>query len=537
MKSNLLMLIQIEIKKFFSGFNSKGRKARQTPILYVGLLILFFAILASAGYSFLIIFPFKNQGIDPSAAVSVFAGIASLLIFMSTMSQARSIYIGDDYDLLTTLPIRKRDIVISKISTLYGVELLFSLVIMLPHGIIHIIMGSDISLFFISLLLGFTLPIVPIAIGILLSLLVTMLTAKFKYGNTISTILYALIIVGFSAISMIVSNMKSDEMAANTFSNIGNIIKWVNPSFIFVELALFNNNLFILAYIGLNVVVAIGSVLFIALLFDKLHEIVTSTSMKKDYVRKDLKNKGEGRLLLSLEFKRLINSKLYFVNTIMGSLMAILGSSVFIFSFKTSMASVVDEEALVTMQILFIPIYIAIVCLIFGISAPTTGVINIEGKNFWLTKSLPTDYKKLLLAKLLFSWILTIPAALIISTVAVIISHDYIWDVIFAYIIPILFIILYSLIALIVAIHHPKLKWNSETEAIKNSVTVVISMLLGLGLSAVVGGIVITIAIVIPQYSYIAYIVTSLSLLTPSIPCFIYLYKYFGKRIDLIEDF
>lgn len=536
MKSNLLMLITIEIKKFFSGFNSKGRKARQTPILYVGLLILFLSILMSAGYSFLVIFPFKNQGISPSVAVSLFAGIAALLIFMTTMSQARSIYIGDDYDLLTVLPIRKRDIVISKISTMYGIELTFSMVIMIPHGIIHIIMGSDISLFFYSLLLAFTLPIVPIAIALLLSLLVTMGTAKFKYGNIISTILYAFIIVGFSAVSMIIGNMRDDSMAIDTFSNIGNVIKWVNPSFFFVELALFNNNLYILAYIGVNLVTAVGSVLFVALLFDKLHDIVTSTSMKKDYVRKDLKSKGEGKILLSLEFKRLINSKLYFVNTIMGSIMAILGSLVFIFSFTTPMKTA-SAEAAAQMKALFIPIYIAVVCLIFGISSPTTGVINIEGKNFWLTKSLPTDYKKLLRAKLLFSWILTIPFALIISTVAVIFIHETVWDIVFAYIIPILYIVLLSLLALIIAIHHPKLKWNSETEAVKNSASVVISMFMGLGLSSFTGAGVIVVPIVIPQYTYLAYIGVAVSLLIPIIPCYLYLNKYFGKRIDLIEDF
>ena len=536
MKSNLLMLISIEIKKFFSGFNSKGKKARQTPILYVGLLILFLSLIASAGYSFLVIFPFKNQGIDPSAAVSVFAGIAALLIFMTTMSQARSIYIGDDYDLLTTLPIRKRDIVIAKISTMYGMELLFSLVIMVPHGIIHIVMGSDFSLFLISLLLGFTLPIVPIAIAILLSLLVTMGTAKFKYGNTISTILYALLIVGFSAMSMIIGNMRDDSVATSTFSNIGNVIKWVNPSYFFVELALFSNKLYILAYVGVNLVVAIGSILFIALLFDKLHEIVSSTSMKKDYVRKDLKNKGEGKLLLSLEFKRLINSKLYFVNTIMGSIMAILGSGVFIFTFTNAMKDVSDPQALSAMKLLFVPIYIATFCLILGISSPTTGVINIEGKNFWLTKSLPINYKKLLHAKLLFAWILTIPAALIISTVTVIFSHETVFDVIFAYVIPILYIIFISVLSLIVAIHHPKLKWNSEAEAVKNSVTVVICMFVGFGITSIVGGIVIPLSIIFPNYTYLAYIGASLTLLIPTIPCYIYLNKYFGKRIDLIED-
>ena len=535
MKSNLALLLKLEFTKFLSSFTSKGKKLRKTPIFYVVLLLGFLFFLTSFGYSFLIISPFVSQQIDPSPAIHMFSGIASLLIFMTSLSQARTIYIGDDHDFLASLPIRKRDIVASKIIAMYVIEFVFSFIIMVPHGIVMIIMAHNMSLFFISLLLAFTLPIVPIALAIILSLLITMATARFKYANLVFVILYALVIVGVSLMSVLVNNLR-DQDATNMFTTVGGVLKWINPSYYLVELAINSNLLYLILYVAVNVLVAILSVLFIAVFFDRLHDIVSSISMKEKYVRKDLKNKGEAKALLSLEFKRLVNSKVYFINTIMGSIMAIFGSVVYMFSLSRAMTPETGEEAIAIMKLVFIPIYIGIVCMIIGISNPTTGSINIEGKTFWLTKSLPTDYKKYMLIKLLFAWILTIPACLIASTIAVIFIHESVWDIVFGYLIPVAFTLLSSLVGLIVAIHHPKLKWNNEAEAVKNSLSVVIAMLINFGITTVITPLLIVIPLVVKDYGFIAYIATFVGLLIAMIPCGLYLKKNFASRIEAIED-
>ena len=537
MNSNLGFLLKIEFQKFLSSFRSKNKKkVSQMPLFYVALLMGFLLILSSAGYSFLIIYPYISTDSDPTPAISLFAGLASMLTFMTTMNQARSIYTGDDYDMLNALPIKKRDIVSSKIISMYIFELLFSLIIMVPHGIVMIILTKNVSLLLISFLLAFTLPIVPIAFAVLLSILVTMLTARFKSANMVFTILYTLIIVAISGMSMFINNMR-DEQAVSSFSTMGNILKWINPSYAFVELALGSNMLFILVYVGINLLVAILSIAFIALAFDRLHEIVSSVSMKKKYVRKDLKNKSEGKLLLSLEFKRLVNSKFYFANTVMGSIMAVLGSTVFIISFTQAFSSVTDETALYIMKAMLVPMYIAIVAMIVGLVNPTTGSINIEGKNFWIIKSLPIDHKKYLRAKLLFSWILTLPACLIASSVTIIFYHENVIDIIFAYLIPLIYSVLNSLIGLIIALHYPHLKWNSEQEAVKSSKAVTICLFINLGMASAIGTPLIVLSAILPNFIWIAYVATTVSLIIPLIPCAIYLNKHFGDRIRLIEEF
>lgn len=528
----------MEFSKFLSSFSSKKRKkVSQMPVFYLALLVGAAIALGSFGYSFIIIYSFtETPDADPALAINLFAGITSVFVFMSAMKQARGIYVGDDYDLLTTLPIRKRDIVTSKLVMMFMVDFIFSLLIMIPHGLMFLILVKDFSLFLICILLAFTLPFVPIAIAVILSLLMTMLTSKFKAANFAFTILYVLLIVGLSSLSIIANSLKEGQ-ASNIFGNVGNIIKWTNPAYYFVEESLVVNRLYILVYLAISIISIIAAILFIALLFERLHDIVSSISTKKKYVRKDLKQKSEGKLLLSLEFKRLVNSRFYFANCIMGSIMGVIGSAAYLFSmWQGAKSADPGSDALITLNAVFIPIFIGVACMIFGLVNPTTGCINIEGKNFWLIKSLPVNKKKYLYSKLLFSFILTIPASLIASTIAVIFHHDNAVEIVFTYLIPILYIILNALLGLIIASHHIKVKWNSEAEAIKNASSVTISMFIDLGLSGIVSGLLIVFPIFFPDLSWVVYLVTSVTLIIPIIPCYIYLNKYFGKRIDLVED-
>lgn len=528
----------MEINKFLSSFSSKKRKkVSQMPVFYLALLVGFAIALASFGYSFIIIYSYTDtEGANPALAINLFAGMTSVFIFMSAMKQARGIYVGDDYDLLVTLPIRKRDIVTSKLINMFLVDFIFSILIMVPHGVMMLLMVKDFSLFLICLLLAFSLPLVPIAIAIIISLLMTMLTARFKAANFAFSILYVIVIVGLSSLSFIANSLRN-EQASNVFGNVGNIIKWTNPAYYFVEQSLVSDRLYILIYLAISLVSISLAILFVALLFDKLHDVVSSISMKKKYVRKDLKQTSEGKLLLSLEFKRLVNSRFYFANTIMGSIMGILGSTAYLFSmWQGARNANPNSDALVTLNAVFIPIFIGIACMIFGLVNPTTGCLNIEGNNFWLIKSLPIDKKKYLHSKLLFSFILTLPASIITSTIAVIFHHENIVEIMFTYLIPLLYIVLNALLGLIIATHYIKVKWNSESEAIKNAANVTISLFIDLGISTVVAALLIIFPIFFPTLSWVSYLVVTISLLIPIIPCYIYLNKYFGKRIDIFED-
>ena len=541
MSNNLFQLVRIEVLKFLSSFNSKGKKASRTPLFYLVLLVGVLIIGASVGYTYMIADPFVKLGLNTTPVLTMFASLTSLLIFMTSLSQSRSIYIGEDYDMLSALPFKKRTIVASKIITLYITEVSFSLLIMIPHGIFMFAYANNLTAFLFSLLLSVTIPIVPIAISVIISLLITIATAKFKFANYIFVGLYALVIVGFSVLSMIVNNLK-EASAAEAFTSTGNILKWINPSYYLIELSLSQSVYYLIAFVGVNIVVAILTVLFLSLLFDDLHDIVSSAGIKSKYVRKHLKVKSADKTLAELEFKRLASSKLYFVNSIIGSLMCIMASVMLLVSYSQSINSTmskpeVTEETIVFMKSLLIPMFVAVDMLVIGLTNPSTGSINIEGKNFWMIKTLPINYKTYLKTKIRFSLILTIPACIIAAVIATIFKHDDWIEIVASFIVPMIYVILNTIIGMLVAIKHPKLKWNSEAEAVKNAASVFIALLIHTAIVIPFVVVFVIVPIFIPRYYWLSYVIVGGASFMPIIPLGIYLNKTFSKRIQAMEDF
>ena len=523
--SNLLSLIKIEFAKSFSGlFSRKNNKPR--PILFIIILVGLLSFGLSFLYNFIFIMMIHDGGLPIENGILLFASFASMMIFISSINQARSIYIGDDYELLASLPIKKRDIISSKIFNLYIVEFLFSMVFMVPNGIIIVAFSHNVGLMMISFMLAIVVPIVPIAIASLLSLLITMATARFKYGNIISFVFYALFIAAISLLGFV---MRSTD--PTVIVNMSNVVKWFNPSLLILELAFSQSMLFLLVFVGANILLLLVTILVFALLFDQLHTLVTSIRMKNVYVRKELKIQNEFKSLLSLEFKRLVNTKMYFINAIMGPLMAMIMIPLGVFS---TLKIKEDPNAIEYYYKVIVPAAIATSMWVFSMSNPSASSISIEGKTFWISKTLPISLKKYMYAKLLLTYIIYIPSSIIVSTIIVVFFHFDALGIITSYLLPLVFILASGLIGLICNVKHPKFKWRNEQEVCKNSAAVGFTMLWGSIVSLGVGTHLIVLIFFNPL---LAYLVALGELVVILIICWLYLNSIFFKKIDMMEDF
>lgn len=530
--SNITSLIKIEFGKFLSSFNTKSKKGNNNSIIYFAIVLLMIGISVACLYSFSFITMLKESEKDLSVSVALFAGLASMLIFVSSINQARGIYIGDDYDMLAALPIRKRDIVASKIIVFYAIEVTFSSIVLIPHAILLIAYGGELILGLMTILLAFFIPIVPIAIASLLSLALTMITARFRYGNFITIGLMLTYIIAVTVGGSLLGQVDKTQ-AGSIFSAMGDVIKWVNPSYAIFELSLTSSKLYLLLFIGVNLVTLVAIILLISLFFDRLHVLVSSIKMSKKYVRTDLKNKGETKLLLSLEFKRLLNSRLYFINGCMGAIMTIVSTILFLIPMQTSMKEI-EPEQYYYVELLAFPIAITIITMVAGLASPSTCGISIEGKTFWIIKSSPVNLKKYLHVKLLFPMLLYIPSAIIASSLVLIFYHNDVMGIIMVYLIPVCYIILNTMIGLISNLHHIKLKWSNETEVVKNSAAVVIALFIDFGITLAIGTILIVFPLLVNPF--LGYIIVLSLLVLAIIPCYLYLRKNFAKIINEYED-
>lgn len=531
--TNLLSLIKIEFSKAFSKSSIKENKAKSASLFTMIGIVILLGIGLSSVYSYIYGKVFFEAGVSLLPLTLMFSAVASMLSLYSGITQTRGIFIGNDYDMLVSLPITKREIVASKVINLYLVELVYTSIIMIPHGVVNVIITNDIMYLFTGLILAIFIAAFPLVIAMIFSFITAIISSKFKYGNFVAIIMYVIFLGAVFGLSFSMSKSVDVKEQASTLSNIANVIKWLNPAIYFVELAHTSNYLFIFIFIAINVISLILVILVFALFYDKIHELVNSLNSDYKYERKVLKTKKELRTLLGLEFKRLISSKLYFINSIVGLVMALIMSVFMGLVFSKYSPFGVSEELLKYVQDYA---FIGGIVISFGISItnPSTVGISIEGKNFWLVKSLPINYKKYMWAKLLLSLLLILPVSIVASTVIVIFIQPDWMSILSIYLVPILVTLLGVFISLLINLTFYKLRWKSEQEVVKSSSSVVISMLIGFGIDIAVSGLLVGLGIVMKP---LGIFLTIGALAIASVVIFAILNSVFAKKIIKIEDF
>ena len=117
--------------------------------------------------------------------------------------------------------------------------------------------------------------------------------------------------------------------------------------------------------------------------------------------------------------------------------------------------------------------------LAFGMMPSTSSSINLEGKTFWILKSTPVKTKDVFMAKSLFYVLLCLPFAIINTGLYVFINGFNALNTILMLVDQVVIIIIFAFEGLFINILAPKLDWDNEVRAIKETGAPVISMLFG----------------------------------------------------------
>ena len=530
--SNLLSLLKIEFSKSFSRRSFKENKAKNTSFVVLALTVIIIGIGLSSLYTFVYGMSYKEAGLSIFPLTILFASVASALTLFSGINQARGIFIGKDYDMLNALPITKRTIIAAKVINLYLIELLYSAIIMLPHGIVAFAITGESLVLITSIILAFVISAFPLVIALIFSFITLTVASKFKYGNVVSIIFYVIFLAGLFYLSFSMGKGSNTARIANTLTSASNITKWINPAIYFVELAHNSNYLYILIFVAINVASLIIVTLVFALFFDRLHELVSALKSDYKYVRKELKTKKELKTLLGLEFKRLFASRMYLINSCSGLILSVI-MSVMIGLILSPYSPFGANEQLVTYAKQYA--FFGGVIILFGLSMTNTCTvgISIEGKNFWLIKSLPINYKKYMWAKLLLSIILFIPISLICSTIMVIfIMPDWV-SILSIYLVPVIAIMFNIIVSLLINLSFYKLRWTNEQEVVKSSTAVWISMIVGFAADIAMAALLAT--GIVNKYLGV-FLAIGVGALV-SLIFYILLSKTFIRKINGIEDF
>ncbi|MDL2300208.1 hypothetical protein LJC01_01005 [Clostridiaceae bacterium OttesenSCG-928-D20] len=458
--------------------NDQKEKNKLTLMIISFVILGIYMVVMSATFSVGIAKTVESIGFLSYDLILIMFMFSSVMLtfVMGIYSSGNFLFKYKDYDMIMSLPIPTATIAMSRIAFLYIFDMLYTIILMLPAGIVYgRYTSSGAGFYLVYIILMFFIPLVPIIISSFLGVIVTVASNKFKrIGNLVNIILSFAMIGGIMLFSM--SSTSGEEMVSIETLGILDKAASIYPlTRMFVNAAARQDVLSIVLFLFISIALFFA---FCYLLATKYRSICSRTmSVGGGKARKlrgsDIQTRSVYKSLFNRELKRYTSSSIYVMNTAVGLVMSI--AMAIFFSFKKDMFSGMQQgvdgvEMFSRMAPFFLSMFI-------GMSSTTGASISMEGKNLWILKVLPIDITKVFSAKIMLNLMLTIPTSLICSSIiAIAFKMSGIW-LLFIYIIPLSISTLTAISGLLINLRFPKLEWNSEQEAVKQSLSIMLSMI------------------------------------------------------------
>ena len=465
--SKLFPLLKVQFLSLF-GINKiankkKGKSAGLLLITAVAMLFcgLIFGIAYIYGYGFAEMYLMMGQ--TKLFLPSMFALANVVCLVFSFYSVSGNIYLSKDHDLLSAMPIKTRIIVLSKLIFSYLADLIFVILILIPSVIIHfdIIGALSISTLLNLFLMSLFAPVFSMIVSMVLGTLFSFISSKFKRKELVQSILYSVFFIAVYAVSMVGADL-TDQLGA------------IRKFYFLYDLAvkgIYEIN-YALIFCGASFVAVALSVFIVCITYNKLNTLLKSVKRAKGFKLKTYKQNSQFKVLVQKEFKLLFSSAIYFMNTLTGSVVAVLGT----------VAILILSASMPMLSVIFSLIMQSIYAFSFMI-APTTAVsISVEGSSFYIMRSSPIPTKRLFNAKLFVNFLIgVIPATICAIAIAIsMIGEAEALQIIFTFLTIPLYSLLGGNLGLLFNLLFPMMKWDNIQKPVKSSTSVALTLLSGM---------------------------------------------------------
>lgn len=482
MKSKNVVLLKAFLKST-SQYNaykySKDKKKKGTIVgNTIGMSVLFLCLMA---YCILMCVGYGKIGLT-NAIPSMCSLIISAISFIFTLIKVNGyLFEFKEYDMIISLPVEIKDVVGDKFLYMYIKALPWYLSISIAMLIGYGIYGTPKFIVYpVWVISSFLIPIIPMLLATFLGFIIAKIGAGFKKKKIIQTVLILLLTISavFSRffIEAMFKNGKTEETLNSMADFTNGIDTWYLPSRWFTEAV--NQCKFgsFLVLIGVSIVLFEVVFMVISKSYRKINSQLKSHAAKKSYKMTNQKQKNVISSIAYKEFKRLLGSTTYLTNIGFGEIMTfILGVAALIVGADKLIASI-TEGAPVTKEMI-LPAIPFIVYFMIGMVASTCCSFSLEGKNYWILKSLPIKKMDIVKGKILFNLLLTVPFS-VFATLCLCISAKagVLLTIIFT-ITSISLCIFSSVFGAVCGIKFMKLDWENEVEVIKQGSAVTIYLL------------------------------------------------------------
>ncbi len=420
--------------------------------------------------------------------------ITSLVILFFTIFKAGSmLFQVKSYEMLISLPIKPVVIVISRFLNMYLGNLVLSFVTMIPAGIVYgIYVRPGISFYIMFVISIFLLPLVPLTIASIIGAIITGIGARMKHKNAVTIIISMLLTMGILVISFY-PTLHAEDITMQQLTDISamaseQIHKMYPLARMYTEAVVGGNISAFLGFAGISIGVF---AIFAGITQRKYAAIcanLISHAAKKNYVLGRQTRRSPLMALYSKEIKRYFSSSIYVMNTAIGYIMMIMAAVALLLVGVDKIGAVMEMEGVVRDMIeKFMPFALAIM----GVIGTTTlSSISIEGKQWWIPKTLPVSAKLIFDSKIMVNLTLAVPSCIIAGVISMAALGNQGLKSIWLLIIPLMYCLFFSVLGIAVNLKYPMFQWDNEVVAVKQGAALLVGMLIEFP-SVIIGGLII----------------------------------------------
>lgn len=443
-------------------------------LTYLFLLLQFFGLLAEVTSAM------QLEWLHFAAAAAV---AAVLSVFGSVFSTQSQLFDAKDNELLLSMPVKPRDILLSRLVLVYLLNLVFSALVMIPCGISALAQFVCTPLGIVGFVLAILLlPLLSTAICCLLGWLLSLLTAKMSNKAIMNTLMTVVFLVVFYLVYFRFLNLVNNEDGQSAELLLSLLPKLESTFSQFLAPFCWFGKLFaegnVLCGIGALLVTVLPMVLAVALLSRSFFKIAMSESgaKKRVYQRSPLRVSGLRWALVKKELKHFVSSSVYMTNCGLGLIM-LLGASVFLLVRRDLAATL--TEALTAMgapEGTETIVAVLAICFFGFCNTMTAPSVSLEGRSRWIVQSIPADLSHVIFAKVDMQLLLTVPVLLVASAAAAICFRLNGPALVLVLLVPQILNLLTALSGVWLNLLMPKYNWSSENVPVKQSAPVAIEI-------------------------------------------------------------
>ena len=474
--------------------NKSGKERNKTLILA--------ALLAYVTVTFGIMFfgnftmmseAFYEQGVA-WVYFAMYAILDFAVMFVGTVFTAKTqLYEAKDNDLLLSMPIKPRDILISRLFMIWVMNSFINLIVSLAAGIAWMIRCPVTPLMAVCfVLIALVMPFFALALSALFGFLISLATRRVR-NKTIITTVFSLLFLGAY---MYVVNKATDwvqrlaVMGTTVAEKLQPVIvlRWLGG-------AIAEGNI---AYLALTLVSLLApfALAYVVLSRTFIRTATSShTAARKEYKEKAYTAGKASSALFRKEAGRFFASSGYMLNAGFGAVMEVAVAVIALIKMPVlaqylALAGVPDSY--------LFPLMTGALCLMAAMTDISAPSVSLEGKAIWIVRSAPVTPAEVLRAKLRFHWAVSGTATLIASVLICIAVRATPVQWALGIVLPQLFVLFVGLLGLLANLKYPNLDWENENQAIKTGMAVFIAMFGSMGAALLVMGVWYGLSIVLP---------------------------------------